>query len=131
MTQVLPDVPHIWRPPVGGGLAPVGARLKRQGLFFASFCGGGAAAALISLAVGVWCFLVPPLVALAEIRTLSAKPAQSGARLRGEARTRPADRDPHRRRAWICGLRIAGSGNGWQGRSGMKQGPRGCGPRAH
>lgn len=76
MTQVLLDVTHIWRPPAGGDLAPVRARLKRQGLFFASFCGGCAAAALIYLAVGIWCFLVPPLVALAEILSLPAKPAE-------------------------------------------------------
>ncbi|QFR33861.1 YoaK family protein [Ancylobacter sp. TS-1] len=70
ITQLLLDAAHLWKPRAGIDPAQVRDRLRRFGLFLASFCAGCAAAAVFYLAVGVWCFLVPPLVALAEIFAL-------------------------------------------------------------
>lgn len=83
MTQVLLDLTQTMRPPAGGLPEPVRQRLRRFALFFASFCAGCAVAALLYRAVGVWCFLLPPLVALAEILLLSAAPPAEPARPAG------------------------------------------------
>lgn len=77
ITQLLLDVTHVWKPRAGADPAPVRDRLRRFGVFLASFTTGCAMAALLYLLVGVWCFLVPPLVALAEIFVLP--PAPGGA----------------------------------------------------
>lgn len=75
ITQLLLDITHVWKPRAGADPAPVRERLRRFGVFLASFCAGCAAAALLYLVAGVWCFLVPPLVAVAEIFVLPAGPA--------------------------------------------------------
>lgn len=78
ITQLLLDATHVWKPPAGADAAAVRQRLRRFGLFLASFSAGCAAAAVLYLVAGVWCFLVPPLVALAEILTLPPNPAPAG-----------------------------------------------------
>ncbi|MCK0206711.1 DUF1275 family protein [Starkeya koreensis] len=78
ITQLLLDATHVWKPQAGADPAMVRQRLRRFGLFLASFSAGCAAAAVLYLVAGVWCFLVPPLVALAEILTLPPAPAPAG-----------------------------------------------------
>ncbi|GLK73897.1 DUF1275 domain-containing protein [Ancylobacter dichloromethanicus] len=75
ITQLLLDLTHLWKPHPGADPGQVRGRLRRFGVFLASFSAGCAMAALLYLLVGVWCFLVPPLVAVAEIFVLPVDPA--------------------------------------------------------
>lgn len=79
ITQLLLDGTQMWKPLPGADPLPVKARFRRFGVFLASFTAGCAMAALLYLVAGVWCFLVPPLVALAEIYSLPRSPADGTA----------------------------------------------------
>ncbi|MPT25084.1 MAG: DUF1275 domain-containing protein [Starkeya sp.] len=78
ITQLLVDVAHVWKPHPGAEPGVVRERLRRFGLFLASFVAGCAVAAALYLLVGVWCFLVPPLVAVVEIYVLPPPAAPAG-----------------------------------------------------
>lgn len=79
ITQLLLDATHVWKPHPGADHGQVRTRLRRFGLFLASFVAGCAVAAALYLLVGVWCFLVPPLVAVVEIYVLPPPAAPAGA----------------------------------------------------
>ncbi|WP_018389491.1 YoaK family protein [Ancylobacter sp. FA202] len=74
ITQLLLDLTHVWKPHPGAEPGQVRERLRRFGVFLASFAAGCAMAALLYLLAGMWCFLLPPLVALVEIYVLPVTP---------------------------------------------------------
>lgn len=69
-TQMLVDGAALWQPRPDTDRAATRARLGRFAGNFAAFVGGCALAAFLHLMLGMWCLLVPPLVAVAEIFTL-------------------------------------------------------------
>jgi len=75
ITQLLLDLTLLLRPAAGDDPAAVRERSRRSAVFFGGFTVGCATAALLYLAVGMWCFLLPPLVAAAEILVLPPSPA--------------------------------------------------------
>lgn len=82
VTQVLVDAAALWRPSQGTDIRATRERLARFGGNFAAFAGGCGLAAFLYLQVGMWCLLVPPLVAVAEIFALPPEegPARAGRR---------------------------------------------------
>lgn len=77
ITQLLLDLTTLWTPAKNTDHSHVRERLRRFGLFLLSFSAGCAMAAISYLAFGMWCFLVPPLVAAAEIFILPPAPAKA------------------------------------------------------
>lgn len=75
LAQVLVDAGNLWRPAAGSDTAPIRARLARLSANLAAFAIGCLSAALLYLALGMWCLLLPPLVAVAEIFALGPEPA--------------------------------------------------------
>lgn len=78
-TQIMIDVADIIRrqPETTGDATR--ARLRRMSVAVASFAAGAAAGAFLFSAIGTWCFVVPPVVALlARIRAKSAFTIPSG-----------------------------------------------------
>lgn len=78
LTQILLDLTSLWRPAVGADVAQNRARLARMSTNLGAFALGCGTAGLLYLTVGMWCMLLPPLVAAAEIFTLG--PDQSPVR---------------------------------------------------
>ncbi|MFG1298730.1 YoaK family protein [Xanthobacter sp. V3C-3] len=74
-TQLLVDGAALWQPGPDSDRAATRARLGRFAGNFAAFVAGCALAALLHLLVGMWCMLVPPLVAMAEIFSLPPEEA--------------------------------------------------------
>ncbi|WP_454917217.1 YoaK family protein [Xanthobacter sediminis] len=70
ITQMLVDATALWRPHPGADLDVTRERLRRFGANFAAFVGGCSLAAFLYLLMGMWCLLVPPLVAVGEIFAL-------------------------------------------------------------
>jgi uncharacterized membrane protein YoaK (UPF0700 family) len=66
-TQMMIDLADVIRGQDSDTLAPKRARLRQMSLSVAAFAFGCAAAALLFAQVGVWCFVVPPLVGLTTL----------------------------------------------------------------
>ena len=70
-TQVVIDIVDLLRGmPDAQAAAAVRGRLSRMAASVVSFAGGCAAAALLFAFTGMWCFALPPLVALAAVAWL-------------------------------------------------------------
>ena len=65
--QAMIDLVHVLRG--GRDLSPVRARLRAMSLNIAAFGVGCAVAALLMNYIHTWCFVVPPMLALASLRT--------------------------------------------------------------
>ena len=72
ITQLLVDGSNLLWPHPGAERHVHRERLRRFGANFLGFVGGCGLAAFLYLMVGMWCMLVPPLVAVAEIFCLPA-----------------------------------------------------------
>ena len=68
--RILLDLSSLWRPVAGADVAQNRARLARMSTNLGAFTLGCGTAGLLYLTVGMWCMLLPPLVAAAEIFTL-------------------------------------------------------------
>ena len=72
-TQVMIDLADLLRPMTPEMSATVHGRLRRMSVSIAAFAVGCATAALIYALRGVWCFILPPLIALYSL-TLQGSP---------------------------------------------------------
>ena len=80
-TQMLVDSAAIWRPRQGTDSAAARTRLWQFAGNFSAFVCGCALAGFLHLMFGMWCLVVPPLVAVGEIFALpsdAAAPAGTG-----------------------------------------------------
>lgn len=69
-TQILVDSAAIWRPREATDSHAARTRLLQFAGNFVAFVGGCALAAFLHLMFGMWCLVVPPMVAVAEIFAL-------------------------------------------------------------
>jgi uncharacterized membrane protein YoaK (UPF0700 family) len=67
-TQIMIDLADLLRGTAPDARALIRARLGRMGAATAAFAGGCAAAAFAYAFLGVWCFLVPPIVDICALR---------------------------------------------------------------
>jgi uncharacterized membrane protein YoaK (UPF0700 family) len=79
-TQIMIDIVDLLRPMPQDKQAPVKARLPRLVTSLATFVAGCAAGALGFVWVDKWCFLVPPVLALAALASRGEMPPAAPAR---------------------------------------------------
>ena len=78
-TQIMIDIADMIRGVPGGAGDAMRSRLRRMSVAVASFAAGAAAGALLFHAIGSWCFVLPPGVALlARITAKSSLTAPTG-----------------------------------------------------
>ncbi len=75
-TQMMIDLADLAQGTPVDAAAPVKARLSKMALAVASFALGCGLAALAYVLVGIWCFALPPLLALVSV-TLAFQPQQT------------------------------------------------------
>jgi len=66
-TQIMIDLADMVHAPTVENAAAPGARLLAMSTNIAVFAAGCAAAALLYAHVGVWCFVVPPVLGMATL----------------------------------------------------------------
>jgi uncharacterized membrane protein YoaK (UPF0700 family) len=71
-TQIMIDLADMVHPPTVENVSAPGARLLAMSTNIVVFAAGCAAAALLYAHVGVWCFVVPPVLGIVTpfLRTL-------------------------------------------------------------
>jgi uncharacterized membrane protein YoaK (UPF0700 family) len=72
-TQIMIDLADMLRPPNSDSVEHPGPRLLGMSINIAAFAIGCATAALLYARVGVWCFVVPPLLGLSALFLRVAK----------------------------------------------------------
>ena len=78
-TQIMIDIADMIRGVPGAAGDAMRSRLRRMCVAVASFATGAAAGALLFHAIGSWCFVLPPVVALlARITAKSSLAAPTG-----------------------------------------------------
>jgi uncharacterized membrane protein YoaK (UPF0700 family) len=73
-TQIMIDLADMLSTPTPENAGPRGGRLLGMSINIALFAAGCAAAALLYARVGVWCFVVPPVLAIAAMFLRVAEP---------------------------------------------------------
>jgi uncharacterized membrane protein YoaK (UPF0700 family) len=66
-TQMMIDIIDLSRRLPAEAQRPIAARLKRMSIAVAAFASGCALAAILFSRVHIWCFVIPPVVALIEV----------------------------------------------------------------